>query len=180
MNQRFLRKLLQNNLSRDERVIFFAYYKYLITNKGDTQGLFDWIRIVRNLAVNTFYNEIGDYVRSIKMVEMMLPNSANILDFISNSKNSFFGFATEQILEERIKSILILKNNEWREAIIKFENHPYFKGQIDFLLKFSGIKDYYNSNKNLNWSNDENTNFFELFNEYGNKAVVMFNEKRSK
>ncbi len=75
-------KALQNNLSRDERVIFFAYYKYLITNNGDIKGLYNWIRIIRNLAVNTFYNEIIDYLRSIRTVEKMLPNSANILNFL--------------------------------------------------------------------------------------------------
>jgi len=51
------------------------------------------------------------------------------------------GFASIQVAEERLKAKLITTNDQWAEAIKKIENHKYFKGQIDFLLKFSGIKE---------------------------------------
>jgi hypothetical protein len=169
-------KVVQNNLTYTERIIFFGLYKYLITNNGNSTGLYDWMRVVRNLTVNTIYNDAEAFSKSIKSLNILLPHSADILNFLSNPSFKIEGFAEIQILEERIKAILILKNNNWRSSIIKFEEHGYFKGQIDFLLKFSGIKVYFKSNNNLNWNENENQTFFELFNLYGKKASSMFSD----
>ena len=166
-------KVIKNQLTFTDRILFFSYYKYLINNEGDVGGLFDWMRIIRNLAVNT-RNEIEPFILGIKEINRLLPKSNRILEFFSNPDSEIDGFPSIQIQEEQIKAILLLKSEEWREAVISCENHNYFLGQIDFLLKFSGIKEYYELNSHLNWTDEENKIYFESFVQYGNKAEVMF------
>lgn len=168
--------VVQNNLTYTERILFFSLYKYLIINKGNITGLYDWMRIIRNLSVNTIYNDADGYARSIKAVNQLLPKSSDILNHFSSTNFKLDGFVEIQIYEERIKAILINKSKEWRESVIKYEDHKYFVGQIDFILKFSGIKEYYKTNGNLDWDKKANENFFSQFNSYGEKSAFMFTD----
>ena len=169
-------KVVQNQLTYTERIQFFALYKYLIQNNGQIIGLYNWIRVIRNLTVNTIYNDAEGFARSIKAINQLLPYSSDILNYFSNSASKVEGFAEIQILEERIKASLILKSGDWKNAVIKLEQHGYFIGQIDFLLKFSDIKNYFIKNNNLNWSELENVLFFKKFIQYGEKAECMFSK----
>lgn len=176
INERELfEKVIDNNLTYTERIQFFALYQFLVQN-NNLEGLDDWIRVIRNLTENTIYNVITEYTASIKSIKDLLSNSKNILFYISDLSNELKGFATIQIEEERIKAILILKNDEWKKSILLLENHGYFKGQIGFILKFSGISEYYKSNKNLNWSDSENEVYFKAFNNYSEKSSYLFLE----
>jgi hypothetical protein len=134
------------------------------------------MRIIRNLSVNTIYNDANGFARSIKAIRDLLNSSSGILQYLSVITNKVEGFAEIQIFEERIKAILLLKGDEWRESILKYEKHKYFLGQIDFILKFSGIKDYYKINNNLSWDNTTDERFYKLFNQYAEKASVMFTD----
>lgn len=167
-------KVILNQLNYTERILFYSLYKYLIANNGDTTGLFDWIRIIRNLAVNTIYNDADMFSRSIKSVNQLLPFSSGITTYLATSNTKIDGFAEIQIEEERTKAMLIVKGDKWKEAILKYEQHGYFIGQIDFLLKFSGIKIYYKTHANLNWEDKEDKEYFDKFTSYGDKASAMF------
>jgi len=169
-------KVIQNQLTYYERILFWSHYKYLIANQSHFDDLEDWIRIIRNLAFNTTYNTVEDYSRSIKSISFLLQHSRNILEYFSSPTSQIGGFFDPQIQEERIKAILKLKSSKWKESIIKVEDHNYFVGQIDFLLKFSGIKEYYLNNENLNWSEEDDQVFFHSFNEYSKKFKFMFCE----
>lgn len=37
----------------------------------------------------------------------------------------------------------MLKDEGWSERIVSAEQHGYFKGQVEFLLKFSGVLDHW-------------------------------------
>ena len=168
--------VLENNLSYEKRILFFSLYKFLIVNNGDITNLYDWMRLIRNLTVNTIYNDADEYAKSLKTVNTLLNKSNDILNHFSSAVLKIDGFVSIQVLEERIKAVLIKKSLKWRKAIIEFEDHKYFIGQIDFLLDFSGIKEYYHTDKSLNWTDEEDEFFFEKFNEYGNKAAIMFSD----
>lgn len=168
-------KVIKDDLSYSDRVLFFSFYKYLIVNNGNTNGLYDWLRIIRNLSVNTIYNGTDEFVKSIKAVTQLLPHSPNIVNHFSIPHFKLDGFAQIQVLEERIKAKLLTKNNDWREVIVKYEEHEYFVGQIDFILSFSGIKDYYIKNNNLDWGTNTDSYYFQLFNEYAENSAFMFN-----
>ena len=170
------KKVINDDLSYTDRVLFFSFYKYLIINNGNTHGLYDWLRIIRNLSVNTIYNGADEFIKSIKGITEILRYSSNIVSHLATSNFKIDGFAQVQVLEERIKAKLISKNNEWRNAIIKYEDHKYFVGQIDFILKFSGIKEYHNNTNNLDWDINTDSYYFQQFNEYAEKSAFMFNE----
>jgi hypothetical protein len=173
--QKLFNDAIKNDLNYTERVIFFSLYKYLMTNTYNQEELFEWIRVIKNLAVNTIYNGPDDFNRSIRSVNQLLPYSNAILSHLANGLY-IEGFAPIQVLEERIKAILIKKGdaNQWRDTIYQYERHGYFDGQIDFLLKFAGIKDYFKVNNNLSWRAEDGQRFYEKFIEYGDKATVMF------
>ncbi len=169
------KKVIDDNITYPERIQFFALYNYLI-QYGDDDQLLEWVRIIRNLTENTRIDEILDYVAALKSVNEMLPFGRDIVSFIADSSNEIRGFLAIQVKEERIKALLILKSEEWKQAIIQIENHGYFKGQIGFILNFSGITDSFKKNENLNWSGQDDQVFFQKFLKYSEKAESIFND----
>ncbi len=167
-------KTIDCNLSYPERIQLFALYNY-INQYSNNDNLTEWVRIIRNLTENTRIDEISGYVAALKSVNEMLPFGRDIVSYIADSSNEIRGFATIQVEEERIKALLILNREEWKQAIIQIENHGYFKGQIGFILNFSGITDSYKENRNLNWSDQAEQVFFKKFHEYSEKANFIFN-----
>ena len=143
------RKATENALTYPEQIQFFAIYKYI--NKYQDDKLIEWFRVIRNLTENTRIEEISVFVTIIKSVSKILDYGNTILTYISDQSNEIKGFAVVQVEEERIKASLILKSDEWKQAITKIENHGYFKGQIGFILKFSGITDSFREKGNLEW-----------------------------
>lgn len=123
------------------------------------------------------YNNVGDFVRSIKGISDIIIQSNDILNYLTDPNNAISGFLQEQVDEERVKATLILKNNKWRDAIINAESHGYFKGQIGFILKFSDILSSYKVDKDLRWSTNEDNDYYKKFMEYYNKSSLVFNDR---
>ncbi|MBN2282205.1 MAG: DUF262 domain-containing protein [Candidatus Marinimicrobia bacterium] len=169
------KNVINHNISYPVRIQFYALYQYLIEGYSKEQ-LFDWMRVIRNLTENTRIDEIKDYIDALRSVSMLLNQSENILEYLTDNNNEVSGFSTIQVKEERIKAILLLRDDNWREAIIDIENHTYFYGQIGFLLNFSKIEDYFETDHTLNWSVDENDKYFEEFKITIDKAKSVFNE----
>jgi hypothetical protein len=170
---KLFRKALDNRITPVERIQLFALYSYLI-KYGVNNNLVEWIRIIRNLTENTRIEEIPDYCASINSINEMLVFGNDIIRFIADDANNIIGFAGIQVKEERIKALLILKNEKWQEKIIQIENHQYFKGQIGFILCFSGISDYYKENRKLNWTTAEDEKFYIKFCNYCEKSQILF------
>ena len=172
-------KAIENKLSRAERMQFFAYVQYLIHHRDKMDCLDEWMRVVHNLTHpdNTIADGNDDLARGIKSIEKLIPYAPNIIHYLQGV-TSIDGFSKHQSSEECIKAHLIEKAG-WRELIEDAEKHPYFNGQIGFLLEFSGICEYYAANKNLNWSDAENETFKDAFIRYSKigKFVFDINEK---
>ena len=172
-------KAIENKLSRAERMQFFAYVQYLIHHRDKMDCLDEWMRVVHNLTHpdNTIADGNDDLARGIKSIEKLIPYAPNIIHYLQGV-TTIDGFSKHQSSEECIKAHLIEKAG-WRELIEDAEKHPYFNGQIGFLLEFSGICEYYAANKNLNWSDAENETFKDAFIRYSKigKFVFDINEK---
>lgn len=162
------------DLTYSKRIQFYSLYKY-IERYPDKEGIDDWMRIIRNLSSNSVYRQADSFETAIKSVDNMLPHSNTIISYFQKG-NKPKGFLQYQVEEEIIKSHLIQKDKNWRKEIEKIENHGYFNGQIEFILSFSGISDFFNKNSDLNWSNKENQLFFDQFVEYANVAKKLFND----
>tara|TARA_R110000868_G_scaffold138428_4_gene352551 strand:- start:8091 stop:10520 length:2430 start_codon:yes stop_codon:yes gene_type:complete len=162
-----------------ERIQFFAYYSYLVQNKGTIDGLADWIRVIVNLSENTVpYNNDVEFVNSIRSINHLLEYSSHILVYLrtDDSKN-IKGFNSSQIKEERIKSFLFDRDNQWKENILNFEKNKYFKGQLLFALAFSGIENYFDNHQNVKWNDEDNLSYKESFNSYIYKVYSLFGDK---
>lgn len=159
----------------NQRILFYAYSQYLLKWKSD-KGLFDWMRIIHNHTDNNIYNNEREFIRSIEGITNVLGSSNNILNYFADNLK-IEGFAPLQAKEESIKAQLIKKDN-WKDLILETEQHNYFKGQISFLLYFSGIEEHYNTNaRKCNWSTTEDSKYLKSFKNYKDKAFAVFNNK---
>ena len=168
-------KVLLHELTLLQRVLFFAYTRYLIENPGNVSGLSQWMRVIYNLAQNTVIDGADEVAKAIKSINNFLPFSIDILTFLrEDSKIDFF--TGRQVQEEKIKAHLLSKTtNDWKNKLEEIEKHSYFAGQIGFILEFSGILEYYEQNNNCDWELDLDNIHFNSFIEYSNKAGSIFN-----
>jgi hypothetical protein len=90
---------------------------------------------------------------------------------LAEEKVDFPGFRPEQVREERIKAALFLKNDkDWSDRISEAEKHPYFNGQVGFLLHLSKISIYYEEHKNVAWPTDKDTEMKDAFAKFSSIA----------
>lgn len=181
-DENILESFLKSNISSAvyvNRIKFHAFTQFLLRwgePKEDIlkEKLKKWMRIIYNLSENTApYNSEKEFINSIRGINDVIEYSSDIYNFFIK-ENKINGFDNMQNLEEQIKACLILKSEEWTNIILKAEQHGYFNGQIGFILRLSGIQEYYNKNKNCDWSEDNNSKFKNLFIINHDKANAVF------
>lgn len=166
-------KVLSDDLTFATRIQFYAYIRFLIHNEGDNSKIDDWLRVVHNLIERPL-DKASDFVSALKEIDKLISNCGNILEHLREDPQIDF-FYKAQVKEEKLKAFLLKKKN-WINPILKMEKHPYFKGQILFIFEFSGVLEYFENNGNCNWSNEENSEYLKLFNQYCNKVKCVFND----
>ncbi|KEY59873.1 DUF262 domain-containing protein [Serratia sp. DD3] len=167
------KKIITNNSSFAEKLRFHAFYAGVGNGKMGSE-LLSWMRVVFNLTENTIFNTIDDYHKALLSISELAKMDGNILNLLINDVQ-IKGFLTVQIFEERLKAHLIMKTSEWSTAIIELECHEFFRGQIGFALKFSGIVDYFYEQGNVEWQ-DANESYFQKFKYYAMCGSVVFTE----
>ena len=167
------KKVIENNLTRNERIQFYAYVRFLVLNKCNGEGIDEWMRVIHNISHpdNSIIDGNDDMARGIRSVNVLLPFANVIINHLKN--HSITGFATHQCTEECIKAQLVDRPN-WKQCIEETEKHPYFNGQIGFVLQFSGICDDYQQNHELNWPEQEENDKLFLFKRYAKIASYIF------
>ena len=169
--------LLKNDLTLPGRVTFFAYLNYIL-KFDNTDGLSDWMRVIRNLTENSRIEDQELLINALRSIENVLPQANNILGYLrGNNKISFF--TPVQVTEESIKALLLQRSIDWANAIIKAEEEIFHKGQIGYIFDFSGIWSFFLANKNCDWSKSDDIFYFETFNKYLEKSVALFNYHNS-
>lgn len=134
----------------------------------DLVQLFRWLRITKNLIFNTTIDKVEDFITAIGKIKELADNvkflKFKVYEYFSNPDSKLAFISPTQLLEEQVKSNIILNdiNNRWENTLIKYENHPYFYGQIGFLLEFS--------------KSNEGTYDFDLFINYSEKAAIIFGD----
>lgn len=167
-------KVIENSLTRPERMQFYAYTQYLIHHKGNLKGINEWMRVIHNLTHpdNTITDGNNDMARGIKSIDRLLPYAPSLIQYLQ-SVSSVEGFSKHQSKEECIKAQLILQS-DWKNLIEETEKHNYFNGQIGFILEFAGICTAYNEKKNLCWNSIENSAYKMKFQRYAKIAKSVF------
>ncbi|MEJ2792071.1 DUF262 domain-containing protein [Iodobacter sp. LRB] len=166
------KKIIANNSSYPEKLRFHAFYTALAKGKAGAE-LEAWMRVIYNLTENTIFNSVDDYHKALVSVHDLAQMEGTILNLLIQDVQ-VQGFLPVQIFEEKLKAHLLLKSSEWETAIIQLEGHEFFRGQIGYALKFSGIVDYFNQHKNLEWRDAEEKNYFEQFKYYANCGSALF------
>ncbi|MBP1646145.1 MAG: hypothetical protein H6Q16_1720 [Bacteroidetes bacterium] len=177
-NAVFENALKHSFANNQERILFHSYIRFLIENKNDRTGIEQWIRVIHNLANNTIIDGSDEICRAIKSIEKLLHKSNDILKYLGENPQIDF-FSSWQVLEEKIKSHLITKNDNWKNIIEQTEKINCFDGQIGFVLEFAGILDYYEKKHNCNWTEQEDKNYFNSFVNYADKSIVVFKNKNN-
>ncbi len=167
------KKAIENNLTRNELIQFYAYIRFLIINQCKNDGIDEWMRVVHNISHpdNSIIDGNNDMARGIRNIDILLPNANNILGYLKN--NTISGFAIHQCQEECIKAQLV-DRSDWKQCIENTEKHPYFNGQIGFILQFSGICDDYKKDHSLKWNEIVESEKLALFKRYSQIACHMF------
>ena len=118
-----------------------GYVQYLVHSHGEIHpaAFNGWMRVVSNLATNTDYNRPEDLRRSFAGLRDLAPWMEDITSHLAGPEGDVRGFFRYQVAEERIKAHLQRFGEDWPERIDRAEQHPYFRGQIGFLLRFCGV-----------------------------------------
>jgi hypothetical protein len=158
---------IKNNLGYAELLKLFALYQHFSNEKDiDEVNLQNWMRIVRNLveAHRLYYDNANTFADSLVFFTKLIPYRNNIVEYFRDTVNpEDKGFPKFIIEEEKLKAELITQSDDWKEAIVEIENHPYFNGQIGFLL---------------DWCKDEEgIHDINTFREYIEKAKSVFSDE---
>jgi len=188
------KKVLADDTSYPEKLRFYAFYRFLSKNfKADNSvnandiqpELVEWIRVIYNLTENTIFNTSKDFLEALLSIEKLSKFDSPILDTLTNKPGLVLNKISEdQLVEEKIKAHLILKSDQWKQVILEAEKqtffdsdkkHPFFNGQIGFLLNFSGILEYYREHGDCDWDVAQNSTYFAQFKKYSKLAEAVFN-----
>lgn len=186
-------KVLADNTSYPEKLRFYAFYRFISkklksansVNNDDIQSeLVEWVRVIYNLTENTIFNTSKDFLEALLSIEKLSEFDSPILDTLANRPGLVLSRISEdQLVEEKIKAHLILRSDQWKQAILEAEKqtffdsdkkHPFFDGQIGFLLNFSGILEYYREYGDCMWEMDQNSIYFANFENYAQSAGAVF------
>lgn len=123
--------------SYGDRVLFHAVTTYLRESEGvDRSGLTPWLRVIKNLVLNTRIDEQRLYDRAIDGVNELISHSQDVLSYLA-AEGRVTGFDSGQLREEWVKARLILQDEAFAAEIFEAETHPYFSGQIRSALQLA-------------------------------------------
>lgn len=168
-------------LSNPDVVMFTGYVLYLEQHGAqlDRARLQEWMRVVRNLAVNSDIDRTDRLQTATIGLGELLPHAEDILPHLTalGPKGRVSGFVAQQVQEEMLKAGLILGDARWRALIDQAEVHGYFRGQVGFLCEFSGVSAQWEGTGSLTWDAATHLELQARFAEYLAKAEMMFAPK---
>ncbi|MDR1898022.1 MAG: DUF262 domain-containing protein, partial [Prevotellaceae bacterium] len=136
-------------ITQEERIIFLAITLFIENSKDnefDEIQFARWMRVVRNIVENAGVNTVDSMIGAMRLIGELSKYSADIYTFLAGNTELKSSTARDQVIEERKKAKLIMvdKSGKFEQEIVNAENHPFFRGQIYFLVDISGgdIKEF--------------------------------------
>ncbi|MGC9195816.1 MAG: GmrSD restriction endonuclease domain-containing protein [Syntrophobacteraceae bacterium] len=168
-----------SSLQYGELVLFAAFISYLRVNEGTvrTSEFQEWMRVTFNLVQNSDIERPDDFERSLGGLQKLPPYSREILPRLATMEAEPLGFNREQVQEESLKARLMLARMDWADRIHEAEDHGYFRGQIGFLLDFSGTRARANEQPVPEWTPGEHAQLQRRFDNYLPKAKLTFSDR---
>lgn len=132
-----------------EKLYFFAIQRYIIKlnnpilkfNDNEKINLENYNRVISNLIFNANVDSPEDFKNYLSSTSELIDSlDINKSIYIQHNLISKTNFVIYQKNEEVLKCELINKNIGWEKLFIEAEHHPYFYGQIRFLIELSQNK----------------------------------------
>lgn len=166
------------SLQYSELLLFAAFASYLRFHEGNVSAtdFQEWMRVVFNLVQNSDIERPDEFERSLSGLQKLLPHSGGILEHLATWEVEPLGFSREQVQEESLKAALMLAEKGWIDRLHAAEAHGYFRGQIGFLLDFSGVRAKSSERRVEEWTPDEHGELQSLFEVYLAKGKLTFSE----
>ncbi len=167
------KQFIFDDLNYRRRIQYAALVKFL-QEYDDTEGLSDWMRLIRNLTEGTEFDTIDEYINGIRTLSNLLPHAKDIIDHIKDLKvGDFVGFSNTQAEEEIFKAQLIAADQSlWESRVKEIENHPYLRGSVLFVFLWTGLL---KKNENKYQTNIDHT-LVDQFDDYVNKLRLILTE----
>lgn len=129
-----------------QKLYFFAIQRYILKvdkylnqySQGELKNLRDYNRIISNLIFNAYVDSPDDFKNNLHSIEVLL-DSLDFSKSLVKQKDLIAEMSFPKIQkDDEISKCELLVNEDWRTAIVLAEKHPYFYGQIKFIIDFSG------------------------------------------
>ena len=133
----------EGNLTMVDRMIFDAINLFILHTKSvefDVKKFKEWMRIVWNLISDPDIRSIGANKTVMEVIRHLASSSHDIYQKLASGEldlkiKSFSKIHQEQLLEEKQKANLILKDKKWEKSIYEAESHGLYEGNIGFILE---------------------------------------------
>lgn len=162
--------------TRPAWVQFVAYCAYLLSGEP-LEGLDEWMRVLTNLAKNNQYDREQFRTTLVGVRQLLGRGGDQLLDHLATADTLRTGFSRLQMREERVKAQLLLRDPRWCSLIERAERHPYFQGQIEFLLEFSGVLDHVDDGQLEPLSDEDDASLRQSFERWLVRAEAVFSGK---
>ncbi|MBI9061965.1 MAG: DUF262 domain-containing protein [Marinilabiliaceae bacterium] len=128
-----------------DKVFFYALHLFLKKASGSKPQLIkdalrSWMRVIRNLVENSTIDSVLAFKRAISSVSNLSEHALKIIDYLHSTQIEITGFDGDQKKEEIRKAAYIKQDPNWENIFLKYENHTYFQGQINFLLELGEME----------------------------------------
>src|SRR5574344_583759 len=169
----FYKYFLDSSHSYPDAVIFTAILLYINSKQAFSantpdNNFKDWVRVVRNIVINTSIETVDSYIGAVNLVKELSgcldsKYNYNIYNYLAqvtvDSK-----YAQNQVNEERYKSSIIFhecneQDQSSKTIIHNMEDLRFFRGKIDFAFYCVGI--------NLNPQEYKNDSFAKCKDTFG-------------
>jgi hypothetical protein len=144
-----------------ERLRFYALARFFIQKGAVSEVncvLFSqWMRVCRNLINNTPVGNPEDFTKAIRSIKDLSGHIDSLYEYLVKSGENIQFFSGRQKQEESLKASLM--NGTLKDAIVAIENHPYFDGQIGFILHFAQDAGSYDEKRFMDYSQKLSTFF---------------------
>lgn len=180
-------KIIGNKeITYEDRLLFHGYCTFIRGEKASARAetFPEWMRVVRNLVVNQQIDNPEDFVHAVQSITALFEGAfaergevGALLGYLATPPATVKFFSKQQVREERLKAQLMLRSSQWRTLILEAEDHGYFCGQIEFLLKFSGVLDrWIRDQMETKWAEGEDDALRQAFSKYLSLALAIFDK----
>lgn len=170
--EQLIRRSMASEITYFERLRLLAITEFFSRDSIFDQESFDiWMRYIRNVTENTLYNSVLDFLNSAQSITNLVKNIENLRSFLTDPVTKLQGFYGAQLEQEKKKAQLVLFRSNWKTLLEEAEDYPYFKGDIGFLLDFSGVTSV---QQVAQWDDQAHEKAQKQFSFYYQRAIAVF------